>query len=64
MSCPSPAHQVVLDLRDYAPSRFSMEPPGFLLHRWAGGILTSHTAAIGDFAGPFPFFDAAGHLID
>ena len=64
MTCPSPAHQVVLDLRDDAPSRFSMEPPGFLLHRWAGGILTSHTAVIGDFAGPFPFFDAAGHLID
>lgn len=64
MTCPSPAHQVVLDLRDEAPSQFNMEPPGFMLHTWADGILTSHAAVIGDFAGPFPFFDAAGNLID
>ena len=64
MTCPSPAHQVVLDLRDDAPSRFSMEPPGFMLHRWTDGTLTSHVATIGDFAGPCPFFEASGHLID
>ena len=68
MTCPSPAHQVFLDLRDEAPSQFCMEPPGFMLHTWQahprGGVFTSHTGVIGKFAGPFPFFDAYGKLID
>jgi len=64
MTCPSPAHQVALDLRDEAPSRFRMEPPGFLLHRWHNGELISHVAAIGDYEGPYPFFDSDGGLID
>lgn len=64
MTCPSPAHQVVLDLRDDAPSRFCMEPPGFMLHAWDGATLTSHSVAIGEFAGPYPFFDEDGRLID
>lgn len=64
MSAPGPAHQVVLDLRDDAPSRFCMEPPGFMLHRWSNGGLTTHVAAIGRFAGPFPFFHTDGSLID
>ena len=64
-TCPSPAHQVALDLASDAPSRFVMEPPGYQLHAWdaAQGIV-SHTAFIGDFAGPYPFFDASGALID
>jgi 3',5'-cyclic AMP phosphodiesterase CpdA len=64
LTCPSPAHQVALDLRPDAPSCFRMEPPGFMLHRWAAGVLVSHVAAIGEHAGPFPFFDADGGLID
>ncbi len=64
LSCPSPAHQVALDLGPGASSLFCMEPPGFLLHRWHDGTLVSHLAFIGDFAGPFPFFDAHGQLID
>lgn len=64
LTAPSPAHQVALDLRDDAPSRFRMEPPGYMLHNWAQGLLVSHTAAIGSYDGPFPFFDADGRLID
>ncbi|OQX15201.1 MAG: phosphodiesterase [Desulfobulbaceae bacterium A2] len=64
LACPSPAHQVELDLNHGAPSLFRMEPPGFMLHRWHDGTLVSHLAVIGDFAGPFPFFDDHGSLID
>jgi 3',5'-cyclic AMP phosphodiesterase CpdA len=64
-TAPSPAHQVALDLSDGAPSRFVMEPPAFQLHLWREGAGTvSHTVAIGDFRGPFPFFDESGNLID
>jgi 3',5'-cyclic AMP phosphodiesterase CpdA len=62
--CPGPAHQVALDLRDEAPSCFRMEPPGYMLHRWAGGALVTHTAYVGEYEGPYPFFDADGSLID
>jgi len=62
---PSPSHQVALDLADDAASRFVMEPPGFQLHLWREGAgLVSHTVALGEFAGPYPFYDAAGQLID
>jgi hypothetical protein len=55
---------VALDLDDDAASRFVMEPPGFQLHLWAEGAgLVSHTAAIGEFAGPYPFYEG-GQLID
>lgn len=54
--CPSTAHQVVLDLAGDAPSGFNFEPPGFQLHAWTGQALVSHTASIGDFAGPYPFY--------
>lgn len=64
LTCPGPAHQVALDLQDEAPSRFRMEPPGFLLHRWRDGLFVSHAAVIGDYGDPHPFFDPAGHLID
>ncbi len=54
---PSTAHQVTLDLAEQGdPASFSMEPPGFHLHLWTpeAGLVT-HTVAIGNFAGPFPF---------
>jgi 3',5'-cyclic AMP phosphodiesterase CpdA len=61
---PSPAHQVALDLAPDAASRFKMEPPGFQLHAWREGMgIVSHTAYIGDFAGPYPFFEG-DRLID
>lgn len=62
--CSSTAHQVQLDLRPDAESRFVMEPPGFDLHRWTGRTFVSHRAAIGEFDGPYPFFDPSGRLID
>jgi len=61
---PSPAHQVALDLSPQAPSHFKMEPPAFQLHAWRPGIgVVSHTAYIGEFAGPYPFFQG-DQLID
>jgi Icc protein len=53
---PSVAHQMLLDLRDGAPSGFVLEPPGLHLHCWtaASGVVT-HQVAIGRFPGPFPF---------
>ena len=63
-TCPSPAHQVALDLADDAASRFVMEPPGFQLHLWRKGKgIVTHTAAIGAFDGPYPFYEG-GKLID
>ena len=63
-TCPSPAHQVALDLAEDAASRFRMEPPGFHLHLWREGAgLVTHHAAIGHFDGPYPFYDG-GELID
>ena len=35
-----------------------------MLHRWQDGQLVSHVAVLGDWPGPFPFFDASGALID
>ncbi len=61
---PGPAHQVALDLSATAPAHFVMEPPGYQLHRWHPDTgLVSHTAYIGQFAGPYPFYDTGG-LID
>jgi 3',5'-cyclic AMP phosphodiesterase CpdA len=62
-TCPSTAHQVALDLRPAAPSAFRMEPPGYQLHHWTGDQLITHTAFVGEFAGPYPFFEG-GKLID
>ncbi|HXZ01540.1 MAG TPA: phosphodiesterase [Stellaceae bacterium] len=63
-TAPSTAHQVALDLRPRGPAAFMMEPPGYQLHLWrpATGVVT-HTAVVGDFAGPYPFFED-GALID
>jgi len=63
-TCPSPAHQVVLDLDRNAAPHFVMEPPGYQLHLFTPGQgVVTHTAAIGRFPGPYPFFDDTG-LID
>ena len=65
MTAPSTAHQVCLDLADDAPSAFTMEPPGFLVHAWSeAGDVVSHAMPIGRFEGPFPFHSDDGHLID
>ena len=57
-TCPSPAHQVVLDFMPDAPSQFALEPPGYLLHRWSDGEgMTSYGVVIGDYEGPYPFYE-------
>ena len=62
-TCPSPAHQVALDLATPSPDNFVMEPPGYQLHWWNGKQLITHTAVLGDFGGPHPF-RVGGKLID
>ena len=62
--CPSPAHQVALDLNEGGPSAFRLEPPGYMLHRWQDGQLVTHQAVLGNWPGPFPFFTPDGQLID
>jgi 3',5'-cyclic AMP phosphodiesterase CpdA len=64
LTCPSTAHQVALDIRPDAPSCFRMEPPGYMLHWWNKGSIVTHSAVIGGYDGPYPFFEANGALID
>ncbi|MBY4951943.1 phosphodiesterase [Pantoea sp. DY-17] len=66
LACVAPgvSHQVAFDLAENAPANFVLEPPGFLLHRWhAQQGMSTHLCAIGDYPGPWPFYDANG-LID
>jgi 3',5'-cyclic AMP phosphodiesterase CpdA len=64
-TCPAPCHQVALDLRTNGPSAFVLEPPGYQLHTWIEGTgLVTHTAVIGDYDGPYPFYEPGGALID
>jgi 3',5'-cyclic AMP phosphodiesterase CpdA len=64
LACPSPAHQVALDIDENAKSCFRMEPPGYMLHWWNGCQLISHHAFIGHYDGPYPFFNADGQLVE
>lgn len=52
---PSVGHQVALDIRPDAPSRFVLEPPEFLIHHLHGNRFVTHTAKIDRAPGPFPF---------
>jgi len=55
-TCPSTAHQLVLDIAPGAPAEFTFEPPGYQLHHWRDDVgLVSHTAVFGDWPGPYPF---------
>ncbi len=55
-TCPSTAHQLVLDINPGAPAEFTFEPPGYQLHLWRDGVgLVTHTAIFGDWPGPYPF---------
>lgn len=63
-TCPSPAHQVALDLRPDAPSVFMMEPPSYQLHWWQADTgLVTHAGFCDPYEGPYPFHDADGKLI-
>ncbi|MGD0515872.1 MAG: phosphodiesterase [Terriglobales bacterium] len=65
--CPAPNHAVALDLDERLPPSFTIEPPAFHLHLWFegerfGDVIT-HLLPIGDFSGPYPFFDSGGQLL-
>lgn len=64
-TAPAPAHQVTLNLAPDASSDWVLEPPSFRIHAWDAvqKRLVTHTAAVGQFAGPYPFH-ADGALID
>jgi len=54
-TAPSAAHQIALDFGGDAPLRFVMEPPAYRLHAYTPESgLVSHTAYVGEFAGPYP----------
>lgn len=66
---PSPAHAVDLNLDPEGIPSFRMEPPGIHLHWWQPepgpwGRIVTHLSPVGNFEGPYPFFDASGALID
>jgi 3',5'-cyclic-AMP phosphodiesterase len=65
--CPAPNHAVALDLVAARPPSLILEPPAFHLHAWYDGkgfgTVVTHTVPIGDFDGPYPFFDHAGQLL-
>ena len=64
-TAPSSSHYVALDLRSDAPADFNLEPPAVQLHQWNDDkSLNSHLSFIGEFDGPYPFFDSEGKLID
>ena len=49
-TCPSTAHQFVLDLSPDNHVDYALEPPGFQLHAWRPGQgLLTHTLPIGDY---------------
>ncbi|HEU0201803.1 MAG TPA: phosphodiesterase [Burkholderiaceae bacterium] len=54
-TCPSPAHQVVLDLSSEKAGSFVMEPPSFQLHVSTDAGVVTHAVYVDDFAGPYPF---------
>jgi len=52
----SVAHQVELSLGPDGASAFVMEPPGFMVHRYAPETgVVSHQALVERYPGPFPF---------
>lgn len=62
---PSPSHSCVFDLNEKPSHDFVLEPPTCEVHYWREGAgLISHLTFIGDYGGRFPFYDAAGKLID
>jgi 3',5'-cyclic-AMP phosphodiesterase len=62
VTCPSPAHQVALGLLPDSPPMFIMEPPGYMMHRWSDQRFVTFGVALGEFDGPYPFYEQ-GKLI-
>lgn len=64
MTCPSPAYQVFSACATMCPAASAWNRLASCFHGRDGATLTSHFVAIGDFAGPYPFSDDDGRLID
>jgi len=57
VTAPSTTTAIALRLTPDADPASYVEPPGFLLHHWRGGVgLVTHFVPIGEFHGPLPFF--------
>ncbi len=62
--CPAVGMQLTLDLREEAPSTFTMEPQSIMLHLWTElwgeKTLLTHLGVVGEYpgqySGPHPFF--------
>ena len=62
---PSASHYVALDLREHSSADFYLEPPTVQLYEWCDDShLVAHLSFVGDFEGPYPFYDKHGKLID
>lgn len=61
---PSPSHAVVFDLCPDGPPYFTVEPPACQILFWDNRTLIRHLSYIGQYDGPYPFFDSDGRLID
>lgn len=53
-TAPSTAHQIRLNLVPDSRISFVFEPPGYQLHLWQDGGLTTHTAVLGEWRLPQP----------
>jgi Icc protein len=62
VTCPSPAHQVALNLLPDGPATFIMEPPGYMLHHWSDERFVTFGVAVGKFDGPYPFYGRGGPI--
>ncbi len=61
---PNPGHSVALDLNPAGHSAFRLEPRAIKLLHWNGTHLIGHLSFIGEYQGPYPFYDADGNLIE
>lgn len=64
-TAPGTSHQVAPDFSADGAASFVLEPAGFLVHRWqASQPLVTHYLPVGNYPGPWPFYDENGQLID
>ncbi len=62
---PNAAHSVTLDLMPNGPSSFTLDPAGARLFRVdKQGNIISHVTYVGNYDGPYPFFEVDGQLVD
>ena len=62
---PNAAHSSTLNFDPKGASTFIIEPPAIRLFRFDDDNgLVSHLSYIGDFDGPYPYFNADGSLVD